>query len=198
MVKKRTARLIIGLTGPKGSGKGTVAAHLRHRYGATVLTFADILNDILAALAITNTRVNQIRLVTALRRTFGADVLARTFAARLARTAPHSPLVIDGIRFANECRTLAASHRFTLVGVVADAARRYQRIRRRGKTPEERTLSWRQFLAEERLPTETARIMRIVRRADFTVDANGSLSSVYRQINEIAKRLKLKAVNRKL
>ena len=40
-------RLIIGLVGRKGSGKGTVAKILKEKYGASVYRFSDVLREIL-------------------------------------------------------------------------------------------------------------------------------------------------------
>lgn len=182
MIHKQTR--IIGLVGPKGSGKGIVAAYLKKHYGARVLKFVDLLNDILDLLHVRRTRINQINLGLGLRRAFSPSVLAQALAA--TRYSNRSRLVvIDGIRFSADYAPWRHRSEFTLIALTANLRRRFQRIRRRGETAEEKTLSYAKFLQEEKLSTERA-IARTSRMAHFTINANGSKQSVYRQVDRIA------------
>lgn len=182
---------IIGLVGPKGSGKGTVAAYLRRRYGATVFTFADVLDDILKVLNIPQLRVNQIALSLALRKRFGSDVLARVLFDRSVK-AKTRLIVIDGIRFQADYRPWRSRrYRFVLVSINADKRRRFERLRNRHKRPEEQRLTLQKFLREERLPTEV-NFASLQRRADYSINANTTIADLKRQVDAVAAALKIK------
>ncbi|KKU48378.1 hypothetical protein A3H10_04435 [Candidatus Uhrbacteria bacterium RIFCSPLOWO2_12_FULL_46_10] len=195
MVKTRRQQIIIGLVGPKGSGKGTVARYLQRRYGASIISCPDILSKVLSMLGIDHTRMNQIKLVQTLRATFGQDVMGRAVAmaiAKLPRSAQRL-VVIDNIRPRADWAPWRGKRNATLVAITADVRRRYERLRKRGKTAEEHALSYARFLREERLPTETRTIIKTSREARFTIDGNAVLKDVYNQVDAIAKWLKLKA-----
>ena len=197
MTQQLRKRIVIGLVGPKGSGKGTVARYLQRRYGASIISGPDILSEVLAMLGIKCTRMNQIKLVQTLRATFGQDVLGHA----VAMTAAHLPrseqrlVVVDNIRPSADWAPWRGKRNATLVAITADVRQRYERIHRRGKTAEERTMSYARFLKEERLPTETRTIMKTSHEARFTIDGNSSMKDVYRQVDTIARRLKLEAKN---
>lgn len=184
-------RPILGLTGPKGSGKGTIAKYLERRYGASIVAFSDTLNEILELLAIEKTRVNQIDLALALRETFGKDVIGRAVAARIQTLPGRKLVIIDGIRYPEDIAHWRSRQNFHLISVTADSKTRYERIRKRGKTKEEFTLTYKQFLREETLPTEQ-NFNKLFKTARFTIHTDGSLMEVYDQVDQIAKTLTIK------
>lgn len=187
---KASSRQIIGLIGPKGSGKGTIAQYLAKHYGATVLTISDILNLSLNQLSIPITRVNQIGLALALRKTFGPLVLSHALAGLIANIPGNNPIIIDGLRMPGDWETWRSKRNAALIAVHADPDIRFARIRKRGKNPEEKRLTWQKFLAEERLPTERA-IAGVSKTADYTITTNGDIATVLRDVDAIAKKLRL-------
>ncbi|MFA5954576.1 MAG: AAA family ATPase [Patescibacteria group bacterium] len=194
MASKKLQKKVIGLTGPKGSGKGTVARYFAQHYGASTISGSDLLNEMLAVVGIERTRVNQINLVQALRKTFGSDVLGRAAQAALRRLPPNKQrlVVIDNIRPREDWDPWRSKTNTVLIAITAKPKIRFERLRKRGKTKEEKTLTYARFLNEEALPTETKTIQKTSRLANFTIDANGSRKNVYQQIDRIAAKLKLK------
>src|SRR3989338_8324314 len=135
---------ILGLVGPKGSGKGTVAKYLQDAYGARAIAFSDIVGDLLDVLHIPRTRNAHIDLAVAIRSAFGDQAFGHAMAARTATI--DAPLVIvDGIRFMNDYTSWRGSDNFSLMAIMAEQKTRYERIRARGRSSEENELTREQF-----------------------------------------------------
>ena len=73
-------KLIIGLTGPVASGKGTVKKYIEEKYGAKDCRFSTILRDVLVRIDVPIIRENLQKVSTTLRQLFGEDLLARVIA----------------------------------------------------------------------------------------------------------------------
>ncbi|PJE75643.1 hypothetical protein COV04_03530 [Candidatus Uhrbacteria bacterium CG10_big_fil_rev_8_21_14_0_10_48_11] len=191
---RQSQKKVIGLTGPKGSGKGTIANYLAEHYGATVIAVSTILNEILTLIGVKRERVNQIALAQALRATFGKEAMGHAVDAALNRLPPTKQrlVVVDGVRPLADWDPWRNNKNATLVAVTASAEIRYQRIRKRGKTAEEKTLTLKRFRAEEKMPTETKTIGETSRHARFTIDTSDSKAAVYRQVDYVADKLNLK------
>lgn len=182
---------IIGLVGPKGSGKGTIAQRLKTKYGARIVTFSDILSDVLEILNMERNRVNQIYLSIALREQFGYEVLANALQKRIDKMKGSSPIVIDGIRFTQDFKPWKNLPNFSLISLDAEIKERFNRIKRRSKNKEEKILTWTKFQKEESMPTEIS-FKKLARQAKFQVNTNSTLKETYKQLDEIAEGLNLK------
>lgn len=189
MVNKKIQ--IIGLVGPKGSGKGTLAKRLKLKYGARIITFSDILSEVLETLNIEKTRVNQIYLSIALREQFGYEVLANALKARISKMKGSNPIVIDGIRFIQDFKPWKGLPNFTLISLDADVKERYKRIKKRGKNEEEKSLTWSKFQKEESMPTEIS-FQKLMRQANYKINTNTTLKETYKQLDTITEGLKLR------
>lgn len=146
-------RLIIGLVGRQGSGKGTAASILKNTYGAELFRFSAILNDVLNRLAIPSSRDNLIKLSNMLRQGFGEDALAYA----IQRDILHSTsdiVVVDGIRRIEDIAGLEPLPQFKLVEISAPAKIRYERMRGRGEKSGESDMTYEAFAEQEQAPTE--------------------------------------------
>ncbi|MFA7286464.1 MAG: AAA family ATPase [Patescibacteria group bacterium] len=192
-MEKKSTPIIIGLAGAKGSGKGTVAKYLKNHYGATVVSSPDILSDILHRIGQGQTRVHQIILAQTLRKTFGEAAIGIAVAAVIDQLPKKSRrlIVIDNIRPLADWTPWQKNRRAYLVALHADVKLRFARVERRGRTADERSLTYARFLAEEKLATETAVIAKTSSHAAFHIDTNGSLTDVKRQVDLLARKLGL-------
>lgn len=165
-------KVIIGLVGQAGCGKGTMADLLQQTYGAGYFRFSAILSSILERLALEKTRERFTALSETLRKTFGEDVLSYAI-ANDALNAPQEIVVIDGIRRVEDIVGLEPLPLFKLVAIDADPKLRYERMKARGEKASEKNFTWEQFLAEEQLPTELT-IPFVMKRASKTLLNNGT------------------------
>lgn len=175
--------IIIGLIGEIAAGKTIAAAYLKQRHGAAVFRFSDALRDVARRLGLKETRANLQRLSQALRQTFGEDLLAKAMAAAVAgASAP--VIIIEGIRRPSDIAYLKNLPDFKLVYVRADERTRFERLKARGENPGDAAKTWEQFRAEGAAEAERE-IKTVARQAAAAVDNNGSLESLYQQLDKI-------------
>jgi dephospho-CoA kinase len=180
--------LIIGLTGQAGSGKGTVGAYLRERYGAEFLTFSSYLRKTLETLALEPSRDNLVKLSETLRHTFGEDAISHAV-ARDAYASTASVVVVDGIRRIDDViSTLQQLPDFHLVSVDSDPRMRYERLTQRGEKSDEATMSWEDFLANEQRSTEQT-IPAVMAQASIHLRNDGTLEEIHQQVDEMMRQL---------
>ncbi len=165
-------RLIFGLVGLQGCGKGTLADILTKEYGAGYFRFSGVIGDILTRLMIEKSRENFIKASVSLRAAFGEDLFSYAIETA-ALQAKEEVVVIDGIRRPEDIVALEPLPHFHLIAIEADAKLRYERMKKRGEKATEANLSWEGFLADEAAPTERS-IPFVMERAKYRVDNNGS------------------------
>ena len=177
------AKIIIGLVGEAGSGKGTVAKYLHEKHGAVTFTFSDILHDLLKRLYVTPVRDNLIKISLAVRQTFGQDVLSRAMDLQVAEH-PSNLVLVDGIRRIDDVTHLKMQPGFHLVEIVATPETRFARLKKRGQRPEETSMTWEDFIETSKKETEVS-IAPIAAQAERTLDNNGDLDSLAAQIEKM-------------
>lgn len=165
-------KLIIGLVGQAGCGKGTAADLLRNEYGAGYIRFSGILGEIIEKLSIEKTRDNFIKLSEALRKMYGDDVLSFAI-EKAALGAPEDIVVVDGIRRPADIVALEPLPQFKLISIEVNAELRYERMKKRGEKATESDMTWEQFMNEENAPTEVT-IPQVMDRAWRRITNEGS------------------------
>lgn len=180
MSSKEAPRLI-GLTGTNSAGKGEVAAYLG-KLGYAYFSLSDEIRAELKKRGMPITRDNLIAAGNELRRTFGADILARRVMKKIKGRA-----VIDSIRNLAEAAYLRRRGGFLLIAVDAPAELRYKRARRRGREESAATLE--EFLAKEKEEmsgrASEQQLRRVMACADRTIINDGSRAALRRKIEAI-------------
>lgn len=176
-------RLVIGLVGRKGSGKGKCAGILKTTYGASVYRFSDVLRDILDRLFVEKNRENLIKLSEVLRQGFGEEILRHAL-LKQAEQDPAPLVVLDGIRRVEELRALQEIPGFHLVNISAPLETRYARIKQRGENAGETTRTLESFRELEQASTEVT-ISDVEVLAERTVDNSGDADQLAAQIDEL-------------
>lgn len=183
----RRGSVVVCLVGENGSGKGTVARLLAHR-GGSVWKFSTVLSDLLHRLHLPDSKDNEIDLAQAMRKVWGEDVLARVFLAELPKFRKRL-VVLDGLRFPAELKTLRKLSRFHLAYVTAPLQPRYERTRRR----REKTSDYRITLTEfKRLAARTTErhVTTLGRRARHRIVNDGSLIDLKRKVDALYRQLR--------
>lgn len=176
-------KLIIGLVGRQGSGKGMAAAYLQEKYHAELFRFSAILGAILDRLAVEKTRENLIALSVTLRKQFGEDVLAYAM-EKEALNAKSDIVVIDGIRRIEDLAALEPLPQFKLIEISAPAKVRYERMTHRGEKSGETTMTYEEFSAQEQAPTEIT-IPSVAARAWKAINNGGTAEELKGKIDAL-------------
>lgn len=181
------SRLIIGLVGQSGCGKGTVTDLLRAEYGAGYFRFSALLGDILDQLAIEKSRDRLIDLSNTLREKFGEDVLSYAI-ERDALNAPQKVVIIDGIRRVEDIVALEPLPLFKLIAIDVDPKLRFERMKKRGEKVGEENMTWETFIAQGNTPTEVT-VPFVMKRAWRTLPNNGTREELITSVHDLMKDL---------
>lgn len=179
------AKLILGITGEMVSGKGTVAKHVVDTYQGASHRFSTILRDILDRVYVEQSRENMQNLSSALRKTFGEDVLAQSITHDVENDL-HDVVVIDGIRRLPDIKYLKELPHFKLVYIETDMQIKYERLLKRGENIDDKSKTLEQFRKDHEGEAET-QIRDLKNYANYVVENNDSFAKLFEQIDEIVK-----------
>ena len=179
------SKLILGITGEIGSGKGVIAKHVVDNYKADAHKFSQVLREVLNRLHLEENRENLAKLSLILRKNFGEDVLAKSM-YHDAYEDEFDVVVIDGIRRLEDIRYLRELDHFKLIYIEADMETRYERIKKRVENVGEAEKTFEQFKQEHELETEL-QIHDLKNYAQYVVENSGTFNDLHKQIDEIIK-----------
>lgn len=145
-MRRKDSLFVIGLVGPFGSGKSTVARMIE-RKGFFSVRLSQFIEEEIEKENIqgSNRRKLLQDIGNNLRKQHGADVLTKK-ALEAARSNHASRLVVDGIRNTAEIAYLKKHGVCFIFGVTSDAKVRYERLQRLG---EKRFISFKEFVRLE-------------------------------------------------
>jgi dephospho-CoA kinase len=184
-MKKR--KIVIGLIGEKGSGKGTVSDYLIEKYGAKHYGTSKILRRTLEDLHLPITRDNLAKLALVLKEGYGPSVIIDSLIHDMEKNGSNI-IIADGIRMHGDVEPFKKKYGsdFYLVYVAADTRLRYQRIKARKQNHGEDKLTFRKFLEEEARLTEIS-IHEIGKLAEFKLSNNGTSQRLKKQVDDMVK-----------
>ena len=180
------AKIIIGLTGPIASGKGTAKKYIVEKYLAKDCRFSTILRDILNRVDMPICRENLQKISTALRQTFGEDLLAKAI-TKDAENLDSDVVVIDGVRRMTDIGHLIKLDHFVLVSIDAKPEARYERLVLRNENEDDKSKTFQGFLDDHKIETELT-IPEVMTYAKEKINNNGSMEDLHKQIDEIIKK----------
>jgi dephospho-CoA kinase len=179
--------MVIGITGPFGSGKTTAANHLETK-GYQRITLSSFLSEELKRRGIEATRANLQDLGNELREKGGPGALA-VRALEMMKSAHIQRATIDGIRNLGEIEALREGSNFILLGVFADRDVRFSRIKqmpgREALTREEfDQLDYRDMGIADDIETGL-QVAKCFAVSDYFVDSNKGGEDFIKRIDEI-------------
>lgn len=174
--------LVIGLTGENCAGKTTAVDYLSKK-GFYPISLSDIIREELQAAGQGITREALIRKGNELREKFGPSVLAVRAKEKMDRSKNY---VVDSIRNPAEAEELKRLDNFYLIYITADVSTRFERLKRRGREEDPKTLE--AFREIERLEVENAErtkqnLKQTFEMADRKIENNGGISRFYEQLD---------------
>ncbi len=179
------AKLILGIAGEMGSGKGTVAKHITLEHKANTRRFSTILRDLLDRIYVDQTRENMSTISTVLRKNFGEDILAKAM-YHDTQNDEHEIVVVDGVRRLADIIYLRELPHFKLVYIEAEMENRYERIVKRGENTDDSTKTFEEFKKDHELETEL-QIIDLKNYANYVVNNDGSFVELHKQLDDIIK-----------
>jgi dCMP deaminase len=185
--------MLIGLTGRNAAGKGEVARYLQKK-SFYYYSLSDVIRDEIRSRGIEPTRESLITVGNELRQRYGANILAERI---LAKIEDDKHYVIDSIRNPAEVNAFRAAKHFKLIRIEAPPEVRFQRILKRQRESDPRTLQ--EFIELENREAEgddtSQNLVKVELMADHTVINDGPLEKLYPQVDQLLLRL-LKEIQR--
>lgn len=183
----KNEKIIIGLVGELGAGKGTVVKYLKEKYGAVSIRFSDMLRDVLQRLYLPVSRENLQQISTALREYFGADIMAKIVAEDVL-DLNEKMIVVDGVRRFADIKYVKTNKNFILVAVSADEKIRFERYVRRNEKEGDDKINFNDFLKMQKREAD-AEIPVVIKTAKYKIDNSGSLDDLFKQVDKILKEI---------
>jgi dephospho-CoA kinase len=181
-------KLIIGFVGQLASGKDASKKYLEDKYGASSHRFSTMLRDILNRIYVPIDRQNLQDLSLDLRNRFGSDTLARVIAEDVKNDSKEI-VIVDGVRRMDDIINLKNVEGFFLVGIEAKPEIRYERMKTRNENVGDDKKSFADFIADGQKEAELE-IPAVMNTARYTINNDGTLEELYKQIDEIIINLK--------
>lgn len=175
-------KLVIGIVGEIGSGKGTFAAFVTEVLGprrAARVRFSDVLRDTLTLWNLPHSREHLQALPVAMSTAFGADALTRAVQKRIEDQRA-DVILIDGVRWPSDVSLIRSFPRNLLVYITAEPQVRYERLKARNENAGEAAATFERFLTEGRAENERY-IPRLGATADVRIVNAGSRDDLHRQ-----------------
>ncbi|NTV41269.1 MAG: AAA family ATPase [Candidatus Moranbacteria bacterium] len=177
------SKLILGIAGEMGSGKGTVATHFVNEKGGSAHRFSTILRDILDRVYLDQSRENFQVLSMILRKNFGEDIMAKSMYHDV-KNDNHDIVVVDGVRRMADIAYLREIPHFKLVYIDADIRTRYERIVKRGEKTDDFSKTFEEFKLEHDADSEL-QIRDLKNYADYVLNNDGTFVDLYKQLDQI-------------
>lgn len=178
-------KMIIGITGTLGAGKGTIVEHLK-TLGFKHFSVSEFLKDRLIDKNLEINRDNMVLIANELRKeNYPSYIVEKLYS--LAKEEKGN-CIIESIRNIGEIEGLKDKGNFYLVSVDADINLRYQRISKRGS--EKDKISFEKFAQDEKREMESEELHKInlkecILRSDFKLTNNWSIEELEKKVDRI-------------
>jgi dephospho-CoA kinase len=176
---------VVGVVGRIGSGKDETVEYLHERCGVPLFSIGDIVRERAEREGVTPTRENLHELTERIMQRHGDDIFVRRLIERIVEVEAEV-VGIAGIRRPEEVAVLRDHFGDDLLLVhveVNDPRTRYRRLDERDEPRDPDT--YEAFLAQDRQEEDLFRISEAIAHADVTLNNDGSLDALHRQVEQV-------------
>ena len=184
-MKNNMERIIIGITGTIGAGKGTVVDYLVKNMGFIHFSAReDVINKEIEKRGLPITRDNMILVANDLRKNYGPSYVAEEL-FKMAQNS-NKNCVLESLRTVGEIESLKNKGKFFLFAVNADQKKRYNRVQER-KNLQSDNVSFEKFVEQEKTEMSAddpnkQNLSKCIEMADYVFDNNGTFEELYKSL----------------
>lgn len=178
-------RIILGITGSNGAGKGTIVEYLVNKKEFEHLSASGLITQEIIKRNMPINRDNMIVVGNDLRAKFGAGYIAEELLRRAEKS--ENNVIIESIRTLGEVKKLKEVGGL-LVAVDANRKLRYKRILLRGGSKD--GVSFKEFVDQEKKEMESddpnkQNLLACKKAANYLIENNGSIKELNREIEKL-------------
>jgi dephospho-CoA kinase len=183
--------IVLGITGTLGAGKGTVVDYLQKEKGFLHFSVRAFLQEEIARRGIKNNRDSMVFVANTLRAQNAPSYVVDQLYNRALKSG--QDCIIESIRTLGEIDSMREKAHFFLIAIDAEAAIRYQRIKKRASETDH--ISFETFLENEAREMNNSdpnkqNISKCIEKADFKIDNNSDIRHLELQIEKILKEIR--------
>lgn len=193
MKKEMSRPYVLGVIGPIASGKDAASDWLEEKYGFRKITLSNFLRQEARKRGHYPSRPYLRKLQAELRKEHGYDYLIRK-AIEEIQNRGYEKVVIDGLRQPDECALAKQKLKAKIILVDADPFVRFMRAKKRRRKGFAET--YEQFLHQDAIESATFNFHKTRKLANFKINNAGSLESLQKDVDALARKLGLKRVKK--
>lgn len=178
-------KIVIGLLGTIGSGKGTAAKFLKKKYGFRIVTMGNILRALARKLNVPSDRKSLQLLQKKYRTKYGGDYFINT-AWNKINSSRYNRWIIDGIR-TPEDTSVSRKNGARLILIDAKPQLRFERMKKRKRKGFSKT--FKEFKEEEKREWKLLNFKKSLKYIQYKVDNSKGPKEFLDKINKLVKRL---------
>ncbi len=173
---------VIGIFALMGSGKDTVAEYLEEKYGFFHISYGNLVRDLARQLGRSLDRLELIKIQKEYTQMYGQNYFGK-LAVKKIRESKEEFIALSGIRRPEDAEEprKAFGEDFMLIFVDAPAKIRFERMNARSREGDPETLE--EFLKQETEEKKTFKFDEIMKYVKFTINNDGSLEELHRNID---------------
>lgn len=191
MAETKSETVVIGLTGHAGCGKGTAASYLVEKYGMRAFTMSDVIRaeaarrGLLAGKSMEEEKLILSRFADSWRKETGKKGIAAEKMLEKVSDVDVKAAVVDGFRSVEEVEVFRKNFlKFVLIKIDVSSEKRWAR-----RLEQDPMANREDFEARDRADVEKKGLGKVLEMADRTVNNDGMKEELYRQLDDIVKKL---------